>query len=76
MLGYRPVSQEGPEVEKIWLDILIEKSRVGAPFSYNLFAISTPSPLKMALKMTNIVKIAILAKYEYFLLTIEEFKQI
>ena len=37
-----------------------------------IFAIFIPSPLKIALKMTNIAKTAILEKYEYFVLAIWE----
>ena len=35
-------------------------------YFHQIFAISTPSPLKIALKMTNIVKMVILANIECF----------
>ena len=60
------IARKRLKLKKIWCDIPIGLDR---PYLYGkdyFFVISTPSPLKLALKMTNIAKIAILAKIEYF----------
>ena len=58
------ISQERHKVRKIWFDIRIALEIL---FHFELsytFAISTPWPLKIALEMTNIPKMTILAKNE------------
>ena len=63
---YHDISREARQVEKIWFNIQIALEFLFRKRVSEIFDISTPSPLKITLKITNIPKMTILAINGYF----------